>query len=116
MTSTNKNCQAGDLECVEIGHPKDDNGKPVLNYSIAYDHNNSEPLYYEEYPGSIVDVSQLQIMLLKAKGYGYRQVVDLFLTVDISARKTFTSWIRPSRVHYHDERNEITCPWSCSVS
>ena len=22
--STNKNCQAGDLECVEIGHPKDD--------------------------------------------------------------------------------------------
>lgn len=27
--STNKNCQAGDLECVEIGHPKDDNGKPV---------------------------------------------------------------------------------------
>lgn len=72
--STNKNCQAGDLECVEIGHPKDDNGKPVLNYSIAYDNNNSEPLYYEEYPGSIVDVSQLQIMLLKAKGYGYRQV------------------------------------------
>lgn len=71
--SMNKNCQAGDLECVEIGHPKDDNGKPVLNYSIAYDHNNSEPLYYEEYPGSIVDVSQLQQMLLKAKGYGYRQ-------------------------------------------
>ena len=72
--STNKNCQAGDLECVEIGHPKDDNGKPVLNYSIAYDHNNSEPLYYEEYPGSIVDVSQLQQMLVKARGYGYRQV------------------------------------------
>ena len=71
--STNKNCQAGDLECVEIGHPKDDNGKPVLNYSIAYDHNNSEPLYYEEYPGSIVDVAQFQQMLLKAKGYGYRQ-------------------------------------------
>ena len=71
--STNKNCQAGDLECVETGHPKDDNGKPVLNYSIAYDHNNSEPLYYEEYPGSIVDVSQLRQMLLKAKGYGYQQ-------------------------------------------
>ena len=71
--STNKNCQAGDLECVETGHPKDDNGKQVLNYLIAYDHNNSEPLYYEEYPGSIVDVSQLQQMLLKAKGYGYRQ-------------------------------------------
>ena len=76
--STNKNCQAGDLECVETGHPKDDNGKTVLNYSIAYDHNNSEPLYYEEYPGSIVDVSQLQQMLLKAKGYGYRQTGFIF--------------------------------------
>ena len=46
----------------------------ILNYSIAYDHNNSELLYYEEYPESIVDVSQLQQMLEKAKGYGYRQV------------------------------------------
>ena len=62
------------LVCYFTAHPKDDNGKPVLNYSIAYDHNNSEPLYYEKYPGSIVDVSQLQQMLLKAKGYGYRQV------------------------------------------
>ena len=28
------------------------------------------PLFYESYPGSIVDVSQLQYMLEKAKGYG----------------------------------------------
>lgn len=72
--STNKNCSAGDLELVEYGHPKDDQGKPVLNYSIAYDSNNSEPLFYEEYPGSIVDVSQLQQMLEKAQGYGFRQI------------------------------------------
>ncbi len=58
--STNKNCQAGDLECVEIGHPKDGQWETGSELSIAYDHNNSEPLYYEEYPGSIVDVSQLQ--------------------------------------------------------
>ena len=64
--STNKNCQAGELDFVEYGHAKDDKGLPVLNYSIAYDHNNSEPLFYEEYPGSIVDISQLQLMLEKA--------------------------------------------------
>lgn len=69
--STNKNCQAGDIDLVEIGRLKDDQGKPVLNYSIAYGENNSEPLFYEEYPGSIVDVSQLQLMLEKARGYGY---------------------------------------------
>ena len=29
-------------------------------------------IYYEDYPGSIVDIAQLQIMLEKAKGYGYK--------------------------------------------
>lgn len=72
--STNKNCQAGDLDFVEYGHPKEDAGAPILNYSIAYDRNNAVPLFYEEYPGSIVDVSQLQLMLEKANGYGYKRV------------------------------------------
>lgn len=70
--STNKNCQAGDLQMVEFGHAKEDKSQPIFNYSIAYDTNNSEPLFYEQYPGSIVDVSQLQYMLEKAKGYGYK--------------------------------------------
>jgi transposase len=72
--STNKNCQAGDVEFAEIGYAKEDKSKPILNYSIAYDKNNREPLFYEMYPGSIVDVSQLQYMLEKVAGYGYRHV------------------------------------------
>ena len=72
--STNKNCQAGDMRFVESGHPKDDRGLPVFNYSIAYDTYNKEPLFYEQYPGSIVDISQLQYMLKKAEGYGYKKV------------------------------------------
>lgn len=72
--STNKNCQAGDIDLVEFGHAKENVGAPVINYSIAYDRNNAVPLYYEDYPGSIVDISQLQFMLEKAKGYGYRNV------------------------------------------
>lgn len=72
--STNKNCQAGDIDFVEYGHPKEDTGAPVINYSVAYDRNNAKPLYYEDYPGSIVDVSQLQYMLEKAGGYGYENV------------------------------------------
>jgi len=70
--STNKACQAGDIEVAEYGHSKDGKDYPVINFSIAYDRNNREPLFYEEYPGSIVDMAQLQIMLDKAKGYGYR--------------------------------------------
>lgn len=72
--STNKNCQAGDIDIVEFGKAKDDLRLPVFNYSIAYDCENRVPLFYEEYPGSIVDVSQLQFMLEKAKGYGYKKV------------------------------------------
>lgn len=72
--STNKNCQAGDIELVEFGHPKVDKGLPVFNYSIAYDTDNRKPLFYEQYPGSIVDISQLQLMLEKAQGYGYKKV------------------------------------------
>lgn len=72
--STNKNCQAGDIEIVEFGNAKDDGRLPVFNYAIAYDTNNTEPLFYEQYPGSINDVSQFQFALDKAKSYGYKKV------------------------------------------
>jgi hypothetical protein len=72
--STNKNCQAGDIEIVEYGHAKVNTGAPIFNYAIAYDNKNSEPLFYEKYPGSINDVSQLKHMVDKAKGYGYKNI------------------------------------------
>ena len=56
---------SGNIEMVEFGHAKDDKNLPVFNYSIAYDTYNREPLFYEQYPGSIVDISQLQFMLEK---------------------------------------------------
>lgn len=73
--STNKISQAGDIDIVELGHAKKGLETEIFNYSIAYDTNNREPLFYESYPGSIVDVSQLQFTLKKAKGYGYEHVV-----------------------------------------
>ena len=72
--STNKNCQAGDMEIVEYGHAKVETGEPIFNYSIAYDTQNKEPLFYEEYSGSINDVSQLEFMIGKAVGYGYKKI------------------------------------------
>jgi len=72
--STNKNSQAGDIDLIELGHAKEGIERDIFNYSIAYDSNNREPLFYEAYPGSIVDVSQLQFTLKKAKGYGYEHI------------------------------------------
>lgn len=72
--STNKNCEAGNINMVKYGAAKIDTGIPIFNYALEYGLNNSEPLMYEKYPGSINDISQLQFMVEKVKGYGYRNI------------------------------------------
>lgn len=72
--STNKNSEAGDIDIVEFGKAKDDKGLPVFNLSIAMDKTNRVPLFYEEYPGSITDVSQFTFMVDKAIEYGYKKI------------------------------------------
>ena len=71
---TNKNCQAGDIDLLEHGNAKTDVSLPIFNYSVACDSANREPLFYELYPGSINDISQLTCMIDKAHGYGYRNI------------------------------------------
>jgi hypothetical protein len=72
--STNKNSEAGDIDIVEFGKAKDDKGFPVFNLSIAMDKTNRIPLFYEEYPGSVTDVSQFTFMVDKVLEYGYKQI------------------------------------------
>lgn len=72
--STNKNSEAGDVDIVEFGKAKDDKGLPVFNLSIAMDKTNRVPLFYEEYPGSITDVSQFTFMVDKVIEYGYKKI------------------------------------------
>ncbi len=72
--STNKKCQAGDVRIVEKGHSKEGIETEIFNYAIAFDVKNREPLFYELYPGSINDISQLECMVDKAKGYRYKNI------------------------------------------
>lgn len=72
--STNKNSQAGDLRLIEFGHAKVDEGLPIFNIGLAFDKTNQVPLFYETYPGSINDVSQLDSMINKVCDYGYHSV------------------------------------------
>ena len=44
--STNKNCQAGDVDIVEFGKAKVDKGLPIFNLGIAFDQTNRVPLFY----------------------------------------------------------------------
>jgi len=70
--SSNKNCQAGDIDLIEYGKAKDDQGLPIFNLAIAYDKTNRVPLFYEDYPGSITDVSQFVHTVDKITEYGYK--------------------------------------------
>jgi len=73
--STNKLCQAGDIDMVEGGHAKDGHdGDHIFNVAIATNVSEKLPAFYEEYLGSIVDVSQLDCMVDKARGLGYRNL------------------------------------------
>lgn len=72
--STNKNCQAGDIDILEFGKAKVNTGTAIFNLAVAYDCNNRIPLLYEEYPGSINDVSQFRFMVDKVEEYGYKNV------------------------------------------
>jgi len=72
--STNINTTAKGIEMAEYGHAKEDEDMPVVNYSAAYDQARSVPLFYETYPGSIIDNTQCELMVEKAKEYGHENV------------------------------------------
>ena len=72
--STNINTTAEGIEMAEYGHAKEDDDIPVVNYSAAYDQDRSIPLFYETYPGSIIDNTQCDVMVEKAKEYGHENV------------------------------------------
>ena len=72
--STNKNCQAGDVEIAEFGKAKHDIGEPIINFAVAYNQTNQIPLLYEDYPGSVNDVSQLKYLIDKMKEYNFKSL------------------------------------------
>ena len=72
--STNKNTQAGNIDFAEFGKAKVDQGCPIVNIGVAFDQTNQKPLFYESYPGSINDVSQLQFLVKKAVAYNYKHI------------------------------------------
>ena len=73
--STNKNCQAGDIDLVEFGKAKDDKANYSFNVSIAFDKTNRVPLFFTK---SIRDPSQMflqfRCMVDKVIEYGYKKI------------------------------------------
>lgn len=72
--STNMNTLAAGVEMAEFGKAKDNDEKPQVNLSYAIKHEDGTPLFHELYPGSIIDISQCQYMVDRAKEYGYKKI------------------------------------------
>ena len=73
--STNKNTKAGQIEKAEFSKAaKEHSDIPIVNYAVAYDVTNYDPLFYENYPGSNPDVGQLEYTIIRAKDYGYQNI------------------------------------------
>ena len=64
----------GDIGIVEFGEVINDQGPPVFNLLIAMDKTNRVSLLYEEYPGSISDVSQFTFMVDLVIEYRYKKI------------------------------------------
>lgn len=72
--STNMNSTASNLELIEYGKAKDNSDLPQVNVSIGYNQTDSRPLFYEIYPGSIIDNSECEKMVERAQRYGCKDV------------------------------------------
>lgn len=72
--STNMNTHSNGIDLAEYGHSKDDEGLPQVNLSLAINQEESLPLFYELYPGSIIDNSQLKHMIGRLSEYGYQNI------------------------------------------
>ncbi|WP_270512266.1 transposase [Holdemanella biformis] len=72
--STNFNTNAYGIELADYGHPKVDEGLPQYNLAYAVNQKDSTPLFYELYDGSVIDNTELEIMLEEAKEYGHEKL------------------------------------------
>lgn len=72
--STNVSTSSEGVELAEYGHAKIDKGLPVVNTSLAFNETKHTPLFYENYPGSIIDNTEFSNSIETANRYGYTNI------------------------------------------
>lgn len=73
-----ENVNSGDIRFVEYDQIEQYKRIPHTCLSLAFDQKHSEPLFYKEYPGNIIDESKLQLLLEEAKGCDYHHASFIF--------------------------------------
>ncbi len=76
--STNFNTEAGNIGIAEFGAAKDDPSKPQVNLAVAVSQTDTTPLYYDLFPGSIIDLTECVQLVDQLHVFGYENVGLLF--------------------------------------
>jgi transposase len=76
--STNFNTRSDYGGYSEFGYAKDDEDLPQTNLSYVTSQENGRPLYYELYPGSISDSSEVRYMMRSIRRFGYKEIGFIF--------------------------------------
>lgn len=76
--STNFNTEAADMRLAEMGAAKDDPTKPQINLAVAVRQKDTTPLYYDLFPGSIIDLTECGQLVDQLHTFGYRGIGLLF--------------------------------------
>lgn len=76
--STNFNTEAENIGIAEFGAAKDDPTKPQVNLAAAVSQADNTPLYYDLFPGSIIDLTECGQLIDQLHMFGYQNVGLLF--------------------------------------
>jgi hypothetical protein len=92
---------------VERGHNSDEESLAQINYGMFYGHSSRLPVYYDEYQGSIPDVSTLPFILNQTTNLGIKNVS---LVLD-------RGFLSEHNLHYlHDHNYKFTIPLSKNLN
>lgn len=74
LDTTNFNTYSASVPLAEYGKPKVDEGLKQINLAYIINNETSIPLYYQLFPGSVIDQSQCKELVTKAKEFNYKKI------------------------------------------
>ena len=74
LDTTNFNTYSASVQLAEYGKPKVDEGLKQVNLAYIINNETSIPLYYQLFPGSVIDQSQCKELVTKAKEFNYKNI------------------------------------------
>ena len=76
--STNFNTEASHIQISDFGAAKDDPSEPQVNLAVAVKQSDTTPLFYDLFPGSIIDLTECEQLVEQMRDFGYRDIGLLF--------------------------------------